>query len=447
MLRVSTHLVRPNASPVLITAIVVAWVCLVFPVRADDWPQWRGPNRDGTWNETGIVERFSGNSLKIRWRAPISGGYSGPTVADGRVFVTDRVTQPDEKERIHCFHWQDGRVLWTYEYACPYRNMTYRTGPRASVTVHDGLVYALGTMGHLHCLRAEDGSLVWRKAPGEDYQPEVPTWGVAAAPLVEGNLLIVQVGEADGCLQAFDRKTGKLIWKTLEDPASYSAPIVVDQAGKRVVICWTGTRVTGVDAADGRLLWSIPFAQRRWIDAIISPLFHPETNELFVSCFEDGALMMRLDPAQPRAEEVWRRAGPNEVKTDALHILMGSPVRDGDYLYGVDSHGQFRCLDARTGDRLWEDTSLTSQLRWGTLHMVRNGERVWMFNDQGELLITRLSARGVEVISRATLLKPTKGQLGRGDGVTWSHPAFAYRHVFNRNDEELVCADLSAGAQ
>jgi hypothetical protein len=123
---------------------------------------------------------------------------------------------------------------------------------------------------------------------------------------------------------------------------------------------------------------------------------------------------------------------------------MVTPYFAGGHVYGVDSYGQFRCLDADSGDRVWEDRTATSQVRWGTLHMVRNGKRMWMFNDRGELIIGRLSPQGFDEISRAKLIKPTTGQLRRRDGVCWSHPAFAYRHVFARNDEELVCASLEA---
>ncbi|MGB9687889.1 PQQ-binding-like beta-propeller repeat protein, partial [Thermogutta sp.] len=166
--------------------------------HADDWPQWRGPNRDGVWRETGIIDRFDSPEIKLRWKAKISGGYSGPTVADGRVFVTDRVTDPEEQERVLAFDARTGALLWVYSYPCSYKNVTYRTGPRASVTIHEGLAYALGTMGHLHCLEAATGKVVWKKIPNVDWEVRVPTWGVAAAPLVVGDLLVVQIGARQG---------------------------------------------------------------------------------------------------------------------------------------------------------------------------------------------------------------------------------------------------------
>lgn len=435
-----------SSSFVAFVAAMVAWMsfCWICPaLHADDWPQWRGPNRDGVWRESGIVDRLPASQIPLRWSVPISGGYSGPTVADGRVYVSDRVEQPDEQERIHCFRWTDGQKLWTFAYECRYGALTYRTGPRASVTVADGLAYSLGSVGHLVCLDAETGRMLWRKDLRHEYQAEMPEWGIASAPLVEGDLLICQVGGPGGaCLVAFDKRTGQERWRALDDPASYSAPILIEQAGRRVLVCWTGSRVVGVDPQTGELLWDSPFRHSRWIIAIATPVF--DRNRLFVSAFYDGSLMLRVDPDRPAVEEIWRRRGVDERQTDALHALMSTPCILGDYVYGVDTYGELRCLDARTGDRIWEDRTATSQVRWGNIHMVQNGEYTWMFNDQGELIIARLTPGGYHELSRAKLIEPTLGQLRRRDGVCWSHPAFAYRHVFARNDVRLVCASLAA---
>lgn len=408
---------------------------------AEDWPQWRGPNRHAVWQEEGIVERLPDSELEPLWTAPISGGYSGPTVADGRVFVTDRLTEPEEIERVLAFDAATGETLWTFAYPAEYVRVSYRTGPRASVTVFDGRAYALGTMGHLHCLDAASGKVLWKKTPGVDYQVNVPTWGVAAAPLVYEDLLIVQIGAEDGCLMAFDRRTGAVRWQALDDPASYSAPLVIEQSGQPVLVCWTGARLAGLAPESGELIWDYPFEHEQWVDAIAMPVLDADSGRVFLSCFQDGAAMLQLTE-DLGIEEVWRRRGRNERNTDALHVLMGTPLFRAGYIYGVDSHGEFRCLEADTGDRVWEDLTLASQKRWGSLHMIYHGDEVWMFNDMGELLITRLSPEGITVLSRAKLLSPTRGQLPRDDGVTWSHPAFAYGCVFNRNDEELVCARL-----
>ena len=203
-------------------------------------------------------------------------------------------------------------------------------------------------MGHLHCLDAASGKVLWKKQPGVDYQIRVPTWGVASAPLVDGDLLIVQFGAADGgCLVALDKRTGDEKWRALDDPASYSAPIVIRQAGRRVLVCWTGENVVGLDPASGKVSWKHPFRQARMVINVPTPVV--DEDRLFVSCFFDGALMLKLDRDELRVEQAWRRQGPSERNTDALHAMIGTPCMQGGYVYGVNSYGELRCLDAQDG--------------------------------------------------------------------------------------------------
>ena len=422
--------------------VLVLTGCTVSTFAGDDWPQWRGTNRDGVWHATGIIEKFAGPRLEPRWRAEISSGYTGPTVADGRVYVADRVIKPKQIERVHCFDWRTGKPLWTHTYDCVYRGVNYDAGPRASVAINDGRAYSLGTMGHLFCLDAATGSVVWSYDLRADYRVRMPTWGIAASPLVEDDLLIVHIGgEPDACLVAFDKKTGKERWRALEDPASYSSPIVIDQAGRRVLVCWTGKRVVGLDPRSGRLYWSRPFAPARFVRAIATPVVC--NNRLFVSGFFDGSLMLKLGTDQPTAEQLWLRRGPNEFKSDGLHTNISTSLLRGDHVYGVDSYGELRCLDACTGERIWESLEATPKRRWSNIFFVQNHDKTWLFNECGELIIARLTPKGYEEISRAKVIEPTKRQLpSRREGVVWTHPAFAYRHVFIRSDKELVCADL-----
>ncbi len=419
-------------------------LALLFPtssVLADGWPQWRGPHRDGVWSETGILEAFDGPEIPIRWRVPIGSGYSGPSVADGRVYVTDRLAKPKQVERVHCFDWETGELIWSFMYECEYR-IDYTAGPRANVIIHDGLAYALGAMGHLHCFDAATGALKWKKDLNTEYNIKMPTWGIASAPIVEGSHLIVQIGGTPGaCIVAFDRETGAEKWKALEDNASYSAPIVITQGDERVLVCWTGEHIAGLNPQTGSTHWRHPFPPTRMEIGIASPVF--SQNELFITDFFEGSLLLKLNPDKPMMQFGWHRKGRNERNTDALHSTMSTPIRLGDYIYGVDSYGELRCLDARNGDRIWEDLTAVPKARWSNIHFIKNGDKVWMFNERGELLITTLSPDGLNIISRAKLIEPTRDQLNRRGGVTWAHPAFAYKHVFARNDKELVCASLA----
>ena len=431
-----------HSSTGLIGVAVLTVVVFSSAVAADDWPQWRGPTRDGVWHETGVIERFESSHLKPRWRVPISSGYSGPTVADGRVYVTDRVAEPKQIERVHCFDWKTGETIWSHSYDCVYRDIGYTAGPRASVSIDEGRAYSLGAMGHFFCFDAASGEVLWKYDLDREYKIRMPIWGLAASPLVEKDLVIVQVGGQNTCLVAFDKVTGKKRWKAMKDDASYSAPIIIEQAGRRVLVCWTGQHVAGLDPATGDVLWAYPFPPSKMVLAIATPVV--DGDHLFVTAFYDGSLMLRLNQKKPAVEKIWRRVGIDEQHTDSLQSLIGTPYMKDNYVYGVDSYGELRCLEGDTGDRVWEELPAGRKVRWFNIHMVENGDKVWMFNERGELAITRVSPKGYEEISKAKLLQPTREQLNERGGVCWSHPAFAYRHVFARNDEELVAADLSA---
>ena len=427
---------------IILFGMVIGLATCGRQLMGDDWPQWRGPTRDGVWRETGIVDKFSGPQLPIRWRVRIGSGYSGPTVAEGRVYVTDRQTDPRQAERVHCFDWQTGHSVWSFTYDCSYEDGRVR-GRAAGQRLHRRWpCLCLGDHGASALPRCRFGKLLWKKHPGIDYKIRLPIWGIAAAPLVDGELVIVQLGAEGACLVALDKKTGAERWRALDDRASYSAPIIIRQAGRRVLVCWTGDNVVGLNPASGEVLWKYPYRQTRMVINVPTPVV--SGDRLFLTSFFDGALMLKLRQDELRVEKLWQRKGTSERHTDALHAMISTPTMEGDYVYGVDSYGELRCLDARTGNRIWEDLTAVPKARWATIHIVRNGGRRWLFNERGELVIGTFSPKGFHEISRAKLIEPTTEQLGQRGGVCWSHPAYAYKHVFARNDRELVCASLAA---
>lgn len=414
---------------------------LLAPASADDWPEWRGPNRDGVWRETGIVESFA--ELSPVWSAAVADGYTGPTVADGRVYVADRLTRPKQVERIHCFDERTGKPLWTHVYDCAYRNVSYTAGPRAAVQVRNGVAYSLGTMGHLHAFDAKTGRVIWARDLNAEYEIAMPEWGIAAAPLITEDMIVVHIGGTpDATVVAFGLEDGKERWRALKDRASYSAPILIEHAGKQVIVVWTGDRIVGLDLLTGREFWRQPYPQPQMVIGIATPLHRG--NRLFVSSFFDGAMMVDLHPRKLEASLAWASKGPSERDTESLHSLISTPVWIDDHIYGIDSYGELRCIRASDGERVWTDTTAVRKARWSTAHFVRHDDNVWIFNEEGELILSRLSPDGFEVISRAQLVEPTRGQLNRRGGVTWSHPAFANGHVFIRNDERLIKVDLRA---
>jgi outer membrane protein assembly factor BamB len=412
--------------------------------RGQDWPQWRGARRDGVWREAGVLERFEGERLPLRWSVPLGGGYSGPTVAGGLVYVMDRPKGRDV-ERVAAVDWETGATRWEFSYACSYEGFSYTAGPRASVTVHDGRAYALGGAGHLHCAEAASGKIVWKRDLRRDYRIRMPNWGIAAHPIIEGELLITQIGgEGGACVVALDRKTGEERWKAFPDEASYSPPIAMDHAGRRVMVMALGFRLVAFAPADGTLLWSHEQPKSSWPISIPAPVVRGDL--LFFSTAHAGSYLFRLAPDRPAVEVVWERSGRGRNPNTLTPVIPDPLVMNG-LVFGVQPDGELRCLDLMTGKRLWETTDAMPKAWHATMHLVRagdTGDRAWIFTERGELILARLTAEGYRELARAKLIDPTVEQGPRGRAVTWAHPAFAYRHVFARSDHRLVCADLSA---
>jgi outer membrane protein assembly factor BamB len=446
-----------------ITAALTIWCLALSALRADDWPQWLGPKRDGVWHETGILTRFPKEGPKILWRTPIAGGYAGPAAAEGRVYVTDWIL-PDGakgagnpfgkerltgKERILCLDAATGKILWKHEYPCIYV-VSYPAGPRATPVIQGGKVYTLGTMGDLLCLEAATGKVLWSKNFPRDYQVPVPLWGFAGHPLLDGDKLICLVGGEGSIVVAFHKDSGKELWRALSaSEPGYCPPMIYDFQGRRELIVWNPDSVNGLNPETGAVYWSQPFTVRAGLSI---PTPRKSGNLLFVTSFYNGALMLRFEPNTPKPAVLWRGKNLSEQpeRTDGLHSIMPTPFIKDDYIYGVCSYGELRCLKADTGERVWESLEATgshkkSQDRWKNAFLVPEDDRVFLFTEAGDLLIARLTPKGYEAIDRAHILEPTNRMPGRL--VVWSHPAFANKCMFARNDKEIVCVSLAANGE
>jgi outer membrane protein assembly factor BamB len=427
--------IRPSSLNALTLALSLL---AATAVRADDWPQWRGPHRDGAWRETGILAAMPESGLQVRWRARVGNGYSGPVVAQGRVFVTDHQLRP-EVERVLCFEEATGKPLWTHSYPCHYADMEYGNGPRAAPTVHAGKVYTLGTKGHLLCLDAARGEALWKKDLARDFNATIPRYGASAAPLVEGDLLIVCAGgQPAASVIALDRNTGAERWRALADRPAYSAPIVITAGGRRQVIVWTADSVTALEPVTGKVYWQVPYkATFDPAQAVASPVFCKD-RLLCLAAWGRGSLMLQLDANKPAASVLWKtRTTPSTTFSTPL-------FQDEGHFYGIVNNGELCCLDATTGDEVWATREPTSA-KFGTAHLTRIGERVLLFNHKGQLILARLTPKGYQELGRSFLVEPTAGYRAAG-AETWAHPAYANRCVFARNDRLLVCASLAADA-
>jgi len=443
--------------PVAVVLLLGCFGACAPASRASDWPRWLGPQGDSVWRDAGIVETFPAGGPRVRWRTAVGAGYSGPVVAGGRVFLTDRPTtqvgaKPGKalertadtgRERVVCLNEADGAVLWRYDYDCPY-NISYAAGPRASPTVAGNRVYTLGAEGHLHCLDAATGRVVWARDFKTDYGAATQMWGHAASPLVDGDRVICLVGGEGHTVVAFDRETGAERWRALQaKEPGYSTPMICEAGGRRQLIVWDTEALSGLDPETGRVFWSEPFKTKMG-HSVITP--RQAGNFLFVSAFFDGSLMLRLAATEPTATVAWRSKGPHETRTEALHSLMSTPFLEDGHIYGVCSYGHLRCLKLETGDRVWQTLAATTAdnkpARWASAFLVKHEDRFFILNEKGDLIIARLSPAGYEELSRTHLLDPTNTAGGRG--VLWSHPAFANGSIYARNDREIICADLRA---
>jgi outer membrane protein assembly factor BamB len=421
-------------------------------VRADDWPQWRGPSRDGRWNETGIIDKFPAGGPKVLWRTPIAGGYSGPAVAGGKVYVTDFVRQsgeatndPDNRaevkgtERVLCLNAATGAIVWKHEYDCDYK-ISYPAGPRATPTVASGKVYALGAEGHLNCLDAESGKPLWSKDLKKEYQTEAPLWGFTGHPLVDGKKLICLVGGKGSIAVAFDKDSGREIWKALSTPeAGYCPPTIVEAGGKRQLLIWHPESLNSLDPETGAVYWTEPLVPQYRM-SITAPV--KSGDFLFASGIGKCAVLFKLAADKPAATIVW-----DGKPTTAVFCGTSTPIIDGGTIYGNDCEvGNLRAVQLATGERLWETFQPTTggerRASHGTAFLTKNGDRYFIFSETGDLIIARLSPEKYEEISRAHLLEPTGECFGRP--VVWSHPAYANKCVFARNDKEIICVSLAS---
>jgi len=492
-------------------------------VRAIDWPQWLGPQRDGVWRETGLMERFPDSGLKAVWRTPVGTGYAGPAVANGRVYVMDRHRKlgPDGKpvppagrlqpvpgyERVLCLSADNGKQLWEHQYECGYV-MSYGSGPRTTPVVENGKVYTLGGMGDMKCLDAETGKVQWEKSLPKEYHlkttidlealkgkevPAItPVWGYASHLLIDGDLLYSLVGGPGTAVVAFNKNTGKEVWRALSaNEVGYAPPMIYTIGGTRQLIVWLDETVNGLDPASGKVYWTVkhPGVQlQRPAVTIHTPKVLGD--KLFLSTFYNGSVVIQVSGGEkPAARVVWKSKSDNPAKPEALHIMMSPPILKDGHIYGICAFGELRCLRMSDGREIWNTLAATLTKKqyeraekrlkaamsngspevltftflfnlgaWSDLFSkpkmrgvdcgncylipLGDGNRYVLFNDQGELILAEISPGGYHEVSRAKLIEPDHA--ARNREVVWSHPAFANKCVYARNDKELICVPLGA---
>ncbi|KAA1262073.1 Outer membrane protein assembly factor BamB precursor [Rubripirellula obstinata] len=428
---------------------------------ADEWRGWMGNDRDGVYRETGVIDQIPEDGLEIKWRTPVEGGYAGPAVSDGKVFVFDYVkasgsafNHPTSRvslsgnERLMALDQQTGEPIWEHTYECVY-NISYPAGPRCTPTIDEDRVYILGSQGDLRCLDINDGSLIWKKSLTADFSAEVPLWGFSAHPLIEGDLLYTMVGGDGQAVVAMDKMTGEVKWKAIDDTAGYCPPSIVDFGGKRQLMVYHPTAVTSLDPTDGSQHWTIPI-KPSYEMSINRPMV--DGNKMYVSGIQYAAVLIELSGTANdessddsiTAKEVWR-----SENNEAVHCANSTPMFVDGIIYGADCNkGSLIAVDANDGTRLWKTFEATRPdekrfIKHGTCFLTRMGEtdRYLIFTELGDLQIAKLTRDQYENLGSFHVLEPTGEAFGRD--VVWSHPAYADRTAYIRNDKEIVAVSLA----
>lgn len=433
------------------TAIVFGgWV--TGAVSADDWPGWMGPSRDSVLHETGLMKSIPASGLKTLWRVPIAGGYAGPAVAGGRVLVTDYVVASGKNtnnaggrdelqgtERVLCLDAATGKEVWQHKYDRPY-SISYANGPRATPTMEGDRVYTLGAEGDLLCLSLDDGKVLWSKSLTEQYKTKTPIWGYAAHPLIHGDLLYTLAGGEGSLVVALDKMSGEEKWRALSaSDIGYCAPSIVRVGDLEQLLIWTPETLNGLNPRTGEVYWSTPLKPSYGMSIAVPCVFG---NKLYAGGIGEVGALFEIAADGKSIKELWR----GKAKS-AVYPSNAPAYFDGETIYGADNgSGQFIAAAASDGARLWQTYQPTSggtrRASHGTAFLVRNEDRFWLFSETGDLIIAELRPDAYRELGRAHVIEPTSDAFNRP--VVWTYPAFANRHAYIRNDQEIICVDIAA---
>jgi outer membrane protein assembly factor BamB len=410
---IRTH---PDSPTLRLSFVLSAWLCIASLAGADDWPQFRGPRRDGTSAETDLAAGWPSSGPPVVWKVPLGGGFSSITVADGRLFTlfSDR-----EDEMLGAFDAATGREIWRRRLDGAYRNQ-FGSGPRSTPTVDGSVVFALGARGVLVAVDAATGASRWQRDLKDELGARVPEWGISTSPLVEGDLLILDVGGRSGrSVAALDKHDGATVWTSQDDKAGYSSPIAVDIGGRRQIVSMTGTQIVGLDPTDGALIWRLPWKTQYDVNAA-TPI-HIEPDLVFVSSgYGVGGALLRIRQTGAKAElnEVWRTRG--------LKNQFSSSVLVDGHLYGFDD-SIFKSLRVADGGENWKARG------FGHGSLIFADGRLIVLGERGKLSLVEATPEAFREIASTQLFS----------AKAWTPPSLADGRLYVRNEREMMALDLS----
>ncbi len=380
------------------------------------WTDFRGPNRDGVYDQSGVSLDLLSNELNQLWKQPIGGGYASFVIANGVAYT---IEQRRDKEAAVAYHVKTGDEIWAYEWDAKFVEALGGPGPRATPTWHDGKLYVLGATGEFYCLNAETGEPIWNLNILEDNNSDNIQWGMACAPLIVDDLVVVVPGGKNGnTVVAYDKETGEKQWGALDDGVEYSSPMLVNLLGKRQILQITKSRVVGLEPTTGELLWSYKWDTGRGIK-IAQPIVVNDHRIFLSTGYGYGCDLIEISEGNDgiQVDHLWHnRLMKNKLSSSVLH--------EG-HVYGLDE-GILVCLNAETGDRVWK------QGRYGHGQLLLANGVLIVLSERGELSLVKAVSDQYEEIKNLSAIS----------GKTWNNPAISDGYLLVRNASEMACFEL-----
>jgi outer membrane protein assembly factor BamB len=387
-------------------------------ISAQDWAQWRGPNRDGVAKDFAAPVHWP-EKLKMIWKTEVGSGYSSPVVSKDRAWIH---TRRGEEEVVSCLDLKTGKTLWSKSYTVAFTKNQYATqmgkGPHSTPVLYDGRLYTLGVTAILSCFDAATGELKWRREFGAPDTSKM-FCGTAFSPIVDQGNLIVYVGDdiKGGSMFALDPATGKERWKWAGDGPGYASPIVVEHEGARQIVTMTDKSVIGVESKTGKLLWRMPWPDE-WNENIVTPI--PYKNLLIFSGVRKGTVAVQLarNGAEWTSKQVWHNP--------EIAMYMNSPVLEGEHLYGMSSKrkGQYFCLEAATGKILW----ITEGREGASAAILNAKDALLILTSDANLIVAKKSVKGFEQVAKYSV----------ADSPTYAHPAPTGKMILVKDDAAMT---------
>ncbi|HEX8139632.1 MAG TPA: PQQ-binding-like beta-propeller repeat protein [Pyrinomonadaceae bacterium] len=382
------------------------------------WTDFRGPARDGRYDEVAIRTSWPTEGLPRLWKQPVGGGYASFVIAEGRAYT---IEQRRSQEVVAAYDVETGREIWTHGWPAEFRESLGGDGPRATPVWYDGRIYALGAEGELRCLEARTGKLIWNRNILTENGARNIDWGMAASPLVFDDKVLVQPGGRSGkSVVAYNRLTGAPVWSALGDQASYTSPMLVQLAGRRQVLVVTADRIVGLAPEDGSLLWETPWQNSASIN-VAQPILVNQ-NRFFISAgYGKGAALVEVAGAGRSfsARKVW--------ENNSMKNKFNSSVLYNGYVYGLDE-GILSCVEAATGERKWKGG------RYGYGQVLLASGHLIITTEEGEIVLVRATPDQHTELARFSALQ----------GRTWNNPAIANGRLLVRNATEMAAYNIAA---